>query len=33
MQGTLRKMTSELNDVVEYSLPVGDQSAKVKSTA
>lgn len=26
MQGTLRKMTSELNEVVEYSLPIGDQS-------
>ena len=29
MQGTLRKMTSQLNEVVEYSLPVGDQSLKL----
>ncbi len=26
MQGTLRKMTTNLNEVVEYALPVGDQS-------
>ncbi len=26
MQGTLRKMTTQLKEVVEYALPVGDQS-------
>lgn len=29
MQGTLRKLTSELNEIVEYALPVGDQSLKL----
>lgn len=29
MKGTLRKLTSELNRVVEYALPVGDQSLKL----
>ena len=31
MQGTLRKMTTNLNEVVEYALPVGDQSLPLNS--
>ncbi|MGB7415164.1 MAG: DUF2797 domain-containing protein [Thermosynechococcaceae cyanobacterium] len=31
MQGTLRKMTTTLSDVVEYALPIGEQSLPLNS--
>ncbi|MGF1602917.1 MAG: DUF2797 domain-containing protein [Thermosynechococcaceae cyanobacterium] len=31
MQGTLHKMTTTLNDVVEYALPIGEQSLPLNS--